>query len=130
MAKKSLTETTICIVHPNFTVSRTAIAFINLGSRNGYAPQRLGLSTGEAVHSFQRQVEPIPCLITDINGGDVFGGVDRRAGVGDFPARPTVCRVPARDLGRTSNVREIGNRAESGVATRLQAIGAVRGYKM
>lgn len=113
------------IAYPNFTVSQTAIAFINLGGRNGHAPQRLGLSTREAIHSLQRQVEPIPCLITDINGGNVFGGGHRWAGVGDFPARPTVRRVPSRDLGRTSDVREIGNRVESDVATRLQAIGAV-----
>src|SRR6267154_5527284 len=69
-----------CTYH-NFTILQTTNASINLVGGNVDAPQCHSLSTREGVHSLQRQVEPIPCLITDINGGNNFGNGPRRGGV-------------------------------------------------
>ena len=76
------------------------------------------LTVCEGVHRLQRDVE---AGVGVINREDV----NAPAVVGQPPARPARGGVPASDGCRTTNVREVGERPESGEALREHSIRAV-----
>ena len=98
--------------------SQTAGRSCHLRGRGVDPSEGLSLTVCEGVHRLQRDVKT---GVGVVNREDV----DAPAVVGQPPARPARGGVPASDGRRTTNVREVGERPESGEALGEHSIRAV-----